>query len=143
MPAPRCYWFPPVPHPEAGPPDLTSLLHTLLLEQTSQCSELRVRLDDALDGREAAEERAGRAERQYRKLRELVREDGSGYDHPDEPPEPWREMRDLRVRLDNTLDAERRAFRTAEHQRDRALAAERRCDELKDEIGRLRAHLDF
>ena len=39
--------------------------------------------------------------------------------------------------------AEHRAFRIAEHERDRAAAAEQKIDELRDEVERLRSHLDF
>ena len=52
-------------------------------------------------------------------------------------------MKQERDRMAKALEAEHRAFRIAEHERDRAVAAERKTDELRDEIGRLRAHLDF
>ena len=40
--------------------------------------------------------------------------------------------------MTKALEAEHRAFRIAEHERDRAVAAEQKTDELRDEIGRLR-----
>ena len=179
MSAQRYYWFPPVPHPEASPPDLTSLLQTLLLEQRSETSELRERLDEALDGREAAES-----------LLEKVRAWATNWGLDDElaltlagwrshcrrqprTPPSWdddridlleedvrrlrRELKAAREaeyvaiekmkqehdRTTKALDAEHRAFRIAEHERDRAVAAEQKIDELRDEIGRLRAALDF
>ena len=155
MTAPRCYWFPPVPRPEASPPDLTSLLHTLLLEQTSQSSELRVRLDDALDGREAAES-------QLEKTRAWIARWGLAteldlempYRRPDGPRRPSSTHRDrpdgrdaevllLRRELEAAREAEHRAFRIAERERDRSVAAEEKIDELRDEVSRLRAALDF
>ena len=52
-------------------------------------------------------------------------------------------MKQERARTAKTLEAEHRAFRIAEHERDRAVAAEAKCDELRDEIERLRGALDF
>jgi hypothetical protein len=53
------------------------------------------------------------------------------------------EVEAMRARMTKAVDAERRAFRIAEHERDRALGAEQKIDELRDEIGRLRGALDF
>lgn len=53
------------------------------------------------------------------------------------------EVEAMRDQMTKAVEAERRAFRIAEHQRDRAVAAERRVDELHDEVGRLRTQLDF
>ena len=52
-------------------------------------------------------------------------------------------MKQERARTAKAVEAEHRAFRIAEHERDRAVAAEQKTDELRDEIGRLRSALDF
>jgi hypothetical protein len=137
-----------------------------LSERTEEVRELHERLDDVLDSREKAELRAERAEAL------LEKERWQHYLHHREPRSPQRERPDerdaellllrrqlsaaeeaefvaigaveaMRARMAKAIDGERRAFRIAEHQRDRALGAEQQCDELRDEIGRLRAHLDF
>jgi hypothetical protein len=128
--------------------------------------ELRERLDDVLDSREQAEIRAERAEAL------LEKERWQHYLHHREPRSPRRgrpderdaellllrrqlsaaqeaefvaigEVEAMRARTAKALEAEHRAFRIAEHERDRAVAAEQKIDELRDEVSRLRAHLDF
>ena len=53
------------------------------------------------------------------------------------------EAQAMRDRTTKAVKAEHRAFRIAEHERDRAVAAEQKTDELRDEVGRLRGFLDF
>lgn len=135
---------------------------TELSERSQQARELRERLSDVLDSREQAEIRAEEAESLVEKMRAWIARWGLAteldlempYRLPDRPHEPSSTHRDrpdecdaellLRHRqLSAAREAERRAFRIAEHERDRALGAERRVDELHDEVSRLRSHLDF
>jgi hypothetical protein len=62
----RQFWFPPLQRREASRPTTRSALEALVLKQEIEISELRLRLDDALDGREFAEIRAERAEASLR-----------------------------------------------------------------------------
>ena len=179
MTTPHRYWFPPVPSPEASPPDLTSLLQTLLLEERSQSSVLRERLDEALDGRETAEslvEKVRAWATSWGLDDELTLTLAGWRSHCRRQPRtspPWdderidqleeevrrrqresiaareaevvaiEKMQQERARTAKALEAERRAFRIAEHERDRAVAAEQKIDQLRDEVGRLRGALDF
>lgn len=53
------------------------------------------------------------------------------------------EVQAMRNRMTKAVEAEHRVFRIAEHERDRAVAAEQKTDELRNEVSRLRSHLDF
>ena len=133
-----------------------------LSERSQQARELRERLDDALDSREQAEIRAEKAESLVEKMRAWIARWGLATEldlempcrrpdrprkpsspHHDRPDERDAELLLLRRQLSAAREAEHRAFRIAEHERDRAVAAEAKCDELRDEIGRLRGALDF
>jgi len=143
------------------PASLTRRYLAALSERTEEARELRVRLDDVLDSREQAELRAEKAESLAEELRAWIARWGLATEldlampcrHPDgrrEPSSPHHERPDqrdaevlLRTQLTAAREAERRAFRIAEHERDRALGAEQLIDTLRDEVGRLRGALDF
>jgi len=166
-------------HDAAGghPPNpLTRRYLAELSERTEEVRVLRERLDDALDGREAAESMLAKTRAlatHWGLDTELDRALADWRPHcRRQPRSPHRqrpnerdaellmlrrqlsaareaenvavgEIQAMRARMAKAVDAEHRAFRIAEHERDRAVAAEAKCDGLRDEIGRLRSHLDF
>jgi hypothetical protein len=112
-----------------------------------------------------ADERARLAESQLRYLRRWAREqyaEGAArrerqrWDYREayrgEPARPWHERRieerrqklqALHMRLEEAIEANYRTARIADRDRLRAETAERECDELMAEIGRLRTLANF
>ena len=143
------------------PAPLTDRYLTELSGRAEEVRDLKRRLDDVLDSREKAEIRAEKAESLLAKTRAWVTSWGLSTELDLEmrhwrphcrraPSSPQQERPDqhdaeglLRRQLNAAREAEHRAFRIAEHERDRAVAAEQKIDELRDEVGRLRGFLDF
>jgi hypothetical protein len=137
-------WFPPIQRKQASRSNARTDLEERLLRQQIEISELRIRLDDALDGRELAEIRAERAERQHREMRAVAAGCTPGEASSGEPADESRRQLDaMQDRTIKAIESERRAWRKAEHERNRANAAETERDGLRAEVSRLRGFLVF